>query len=104
MTNDALDTLSELRAVGLALTREGDTLRVRPSSKMTEAQRRAILDYKRDLLAALDAERMAIEAIRRAAYRPSSLPTPFRQAATPGQLAIGQDRASQDERPRGNVR
>lgn len=86
MSNDALDTLADLRAVGLALIREGDSLRVRPSSKLTEARRQAISDHKHELLAALDAERMASEFIARAARRGVSSPSPLRQAATPGQL------------------
>lgn len=85
MTNDALDTLAELRAIGLALAREGDSLRVRPSSKMPQARRQAIQDHKRELLAALDAERMASQIIERAARHGVSSPSPIQQAATPGQ-------------------
>lgn len=84
MTNDVLDTLADLRAVGLALTRVGDTLHVRPSSKLTEARRRAILDHKRELLAALEAERLASQFIARAARRGAGSPSPIPHAATPG--------------------
>lgn len=84
MSNDALDTLAELRAIGLAVVREGDSLRVRPSSKVTEARLQAIRDHKRELLAALDAERVASEFIARAARRGAGSPSPIRQAATPG--------------------
>jgi len=107
MTIDALDTLADLRAVGLSLTPQGNSLRVRPSSKLTEARRRTVLDHKPELLAALEAERIASEAIQRAACRggrerlddrcthpgasqqPTAgtyprLPSPIRQAATPG--------------------
>lgn len=85
MNSDALDTLADLRAAGLDLAREGDSLRVRPSSKLTEARRRAISDHKRELLAALDAERAANQIIERAARRRVSSPSLARQAATPGQ-------------------
>jgi hypothetical protein len=85
MSNDALDDLAELRAVGLALTREGESLRVRPSSKLTEARTQAISDHKRELLAALEAEQTARQIIERAARRRVSLPSPPAQAATPGQ-------------------
>jgi hypothetical protein len=85
MTNDALDILFELRAVGMALTRDGDTLRVRPSSKLTEPRRQAISVHKRELLAALDAERVASQIIDRAARRGIGSPSPPRQAAIPGQ-------------------
>ncbi len=70
MSDAILDLLAELRAVGLVLAREGNRrLRVRPSSKLSEARRQAILLHKRDLIAALDAERMAGELIERAAGR-----------------------------------
>jgi hypothetical protein len=67
MNYDALDTLTELRAVGLALTSEGESLRVRPSSKLTEARRQTIRDQRHELLAVLEAERMASDVIKRAA-------------------------------------
>lgn len=85
MSNDALDTLAELRAIGLAVAREGDSLRLRPSSKVTDARLQAIRDHKRELLAALDAERVASQIIERAARRGVRPPSPLRQAATPGQ-------------------
>jgi hypothetical protein len=66
MTIDALDTLAELRAVGLCVTGEGEVLRVRPSSKLTHARRQVILEHKPELLAALEAERAAAEAIHQA--------------------------------------
>ena len=69
MSDAILDLLAELRAVGLVLAREGNRLRVRPSSKLSEGRRQAILLHKRDLIAALDAERMAGELIERAAGR-----------------------------------
>ena len=69
MNNDAVDLLAEWRAVGLVLAREGDSLRVRPSSKLTEWRRREVLTHKRELLAALDAERLASEIIKRVAYQ-----------------------------------
>lgn len=65
MNIDPLDRLARFRADGLVLSREGDSLRVRPSSKLTEARRQAIHDQKRELLAALEAERMATEIIAR---------------------------------------
>lgn len=69
MNNDALELLADLRAVGLALTPDGDGLRVSPRSKLTEARRQAILTHKRELLAALEAEQIASQIIKRAACR-----------------------------------
>lgn len=66
MNIDLLERLARLRAEGLVLSREGESLRVRPSAKLTEARRLAILDQKRELLAALDAEQLAKEIITRA--------------------------------------
>jgi hypothetical protein len=67
MNDDALDLLAKLDAVGLVLTREGDSLRVRPSSKLTMTRQHVILAHKRELLAALDAQSLAREAIKAAA-------------------------------------
>lgn len=69
MNKDALDLLAGWRAVGLTLTREGDSLRVRPLSRLTKTRLQAILNQKRELLAALEAERIASEIIKRAACR-----------------------------------
>lgn len=66
MNDEAIDLLAVLRAVGLVLMPDGGGLRVRPRSKLTDARRQAILDQKRELLAALEAERMATEIIVRA--------------------------------------
>lgn len=105
MNDEALDLLAELRAVGLALSPEGDGLCVCPRSKLTEARRQAILTHKRELLAVLEAERTACEIIGRVALGARRLsedasirrlrtapggafhpqPNPLRQAATPGQ-------------------
>lgn len=67
MNDDALDMLAELDAVGLVLTREGDSLRARPSCKLTITRQHAILAHKRELLAALDAQSLARDAINAAA-------------------------------------
>jgi hypothetical protein len=67
MNDDALDMLTELLAVGLVLTREGESLRARPSSKLTATRQHVILAHKQELLAALDAQRLARDAISAAA-------------------------------------
>jgi hypothetical protein len=69
MNDDALDLLAELGAIGLALTREGDSLRVRPLYKLTPTRRQAILTHKSALLAALDAQCAARDLINAAASR-----------------------------------
>jgi hypothetical protein len=92
MSDAILDLLAELRAVGLVLAREGESLRVRPSSKLSKARQQAILDHKRDLIAAMDAERMASEWIERATCRSrTARPSTARQASLPG---AGEQQAS----------
>lgn len=92
MNYDPLDLLAELRAVGLIFGCEGEHLRVRPSTKLNDGRRRAILAHKRDLIGALDAERMASEWIERAACRSrTARPDTTRQASFPG---TGEQQAS----------
>jgi hypothetical protein len=47
--------LAELRSRGVTLVAEGDSLRVRPASRLTPGLRRLILRHKSALLAALRA-------------------------------------------------